>query len=65
MRSKTIQVFHFAALSLLLLSAGCNNAGKVTETSGNPLWEGWYADPEGVVMDGECWIYPTTSARYR
>ncbi|RYY94643.1 MAG: arabinan endo-1,5-alpha-L-arabinosidase [Chitinophagaceae bacterium] len=30
----------------------------------NPIVEGWYADPEGVVFGNEYWIYPTFSARY-
>lgn len=34
------------------------------KTSGNPLFEGWYADPEGVVFGDEYWIYPTLSAPY-
>ena len=33
-------------------------------TSGNPILPGWYADPEGIVLDDECWIYPTISAPY-
>ena len=33
--------------------------------SGNPIFEGWYADPEGVVFGHECWIYPTWSQRYK
>ncbi|PWG79588.1 glycoside hydrolase family 43 protein [Pararcticibacter amylolyticus] len=32
--------------------------------SGNPLFQGWYADPEGVVFKGRYWIYPTYSAKY-
>ncbi len=32
--------------------------------SGNPILEGWYADPEAAVFDGEYWIYPTSSRRY-
>lgn len=32
--------------------------------TGNPLFPGWYADPEGVVYGKEYWIYPTFSARY-
>jgi beta-xylosidase len=32
--------------------------------SGNPVLEGWYADPEVAVFDGRFWVYPTTSARY-
>ena len=30
----------------------------------NPVFPGWYADPEGVVFNKEYWIYPTFSAPY-
>jgi beta-xylosidase len=30
----------------------------------NPVIEGWYADPEGVIFGKKYWIYPTFSARY-
>lgn len=30
----------------------------------NPIIEGWYADPEGVLFGKEYWIYPTYSAKY-
>jgi beta-xylosidase len=32
--------------------------------AGNPIFEGWYADPEGIIFDDLYWIYPTFSARY-
>ncbi len=32
--------------------------------SGNPVFEGWYADPEGIIYDDTYWIYPTTSDKY-
>lgn len=32
--------------------------------SGNPLFPGWYADPEGEIIDDEYWIFPTWSDRY-
>jgi beta-xylosidase len=32
--------------------------------SGNPILQGWYADPEAHVFDGQYWIYPTYSAPY-
>lgn len=31
----------------------------------NPVFPGWYADPEGVIYDQAYWIYPTYSAPYR
>lgn len=45
-------------LSLALLLVACKYE---KEYSGNPIVEGWYADPEGVVFDDEYWIYPTLS----
>ncbi len=55
----------------ILLTFGCRETRKdsvKTEqsalNSGNPLFEGWYADPEGVVFDSTFWIYPTYSASY-
>lgn len=33
-------------------------------TSGNPVFEGWYADPEGIIYDDTYWIYPTWSDLY-
>src|SRR5688572_31962451 len=33
-------------------------------TSGNPVFAGWYADPEGVILKGKYWIYPTYSDVY-
>lgn len=35
------------------------------QTSGNPLFPGWYADPEGIVFGKTYWIYPTYSAKYK
>ena len=34
------------------------------KTSGNPLFPGWYADPEGAIFNNTFWIYPTYSAPY-
>ena len=33
-------------------------------TSGNPVFPGWYADPEGIIFNKTFWIYPTYSAPY-
>ncbi len=32
--------------------------------SSNPVFDGWYADPEGVVFGDKYWIYPTWSDVY-
>jgi beta-xylosidase len=37
---------------------------KLAVTSGNPVFPGWYADPEGIIFNNQYWIYPTYSAPY-
>lgn len=39
-------------------------ADEAGPKSGNPVFPGWYADPEAVVFAKEYWIYPTYSAAY-
>lgn len=34
------------------------------EFSGNPVFEGWYADPEAIIYDNTYWIYPTYSDEF-
>lgn len=47
----------FAAL-LLLAACTTRNAA---ERAGNPVFPGWYADPEATVFGDEYWIFPTLS----
>lgn len=37
---------------------------KKKNFSGNPIFEGWYADPEGTIYNNEYWVYPTLSDVY-
>jgi len=59
-----------AVLSLLavyiLTFPSCRTASEDSKASysGNPVLPGWYADPEGIIIDSEYWIYPTWSDRY-
>lgn len=46
---------------LILQSCGVKQSGQM---SGNPLFEGWYADPEGIILNDEYWIFPTYSDKY-
>jgi beta-xylosidase len=47
---------------ILLIQASSQSVSK--ERSGNPLFSGWYADPEGAVFGKTYWIYPTYSDAY-
>ncbi len=35
-----------------------------TAKAGNPVFDGWYADPEATIFDSTYWIYPTYSADF-
>jgi beta-xylosidase len=52
-----------AALAALLAYPAASQSDSKTR-SGNPIFEGWYADPEAVVYGKEYWVYPTYSAPY-
>jgi beta-xylosidase len=53
------------ALSAVLIFwgilSGCTNQLR---HSGNPVFPGWYADPEGIIYGDRFWIFPTYSAPY-
>ena len=53
---------------LIILTAFFNlnaqNVTDTTKTSGNPVFPGWYADPEGTIFGDEYWIFPTYSDHY-
>lgn len=43
-----------------------SNAKQTNSKSkaGNPVFPGWYADPEGIIFGKRYWIYPTYSAPF-
>ncbi|MES2658466.1 MAG: glycoside hydrolase family 43 protein [Verrucomicrobiota bacterium] len=41
-----------------------SNALAEEKKGNNPVFPGWYADPEGIVFDKTYWIFPTFSAPY-
>ena len=51
----TVFIFIFLVIILSVISSRAQN---------NPVFPGWYADPEGTIMDGKYWIFPTYSAPY-
>jgi beta-xylosidase len=57
--------FPLIAIALIALTS-ITSTGQKKESgySGNPLFNGWYADPEGIVFGKEYWIFPTSSAPY-
>ena len=51
-----------AAFALTILLSACKQS---TTFGPNPVFEGWYADPEGFVDDKTIWVYPTSSLPYK
>jgi len=52
----------FLISGVLILTV--NTQRICAQKSGNPVFEGWYADPEGTIINNQYWIYPTYSAPY-
>ena len=50
---------------LVMVSLLTGTATRCQQKPGNPVFEGWYADPEGVILDNQYWIFPTYSAKYK
>ena len=50
----------------MILAAGAVNptAAAAEPKPNNPVFPGWYADPEGIVFGKTYWIFPTFSAPY-
>jgi hypothetical protein len=50
----------------LCLSQGLSAQTQPAPTlSGNPIFPGWYADPETALFGKTYWIFPTYSAKYK
>ncbi|KAG2417614.1 hypothetical protein HFD88_008833 [Aspergillus terreus] len=49
---------------LLLIPPTLSLQSPLHRTSGNPIFPGWYADPEARIFSTTYWIYPTYSAAY-
>ncbi len=58
--TKALLIF---AIWILIGCAGNSNIESDAHV-GNPVFPGWYADPEGIIFDDEYWIYPTYSDHY-
>lgn len=58
---KRLILLCWAAAAFLPASA---QQKKKRKTSGNPIFPGWYADPEAIIYGRNYWVFPTFSAPY-
>ncbi len=47
-----------------LLLAAVQTPAQEKKKAGNPVFPGWYADPEGIIYGKKYWVFPTYSAPY-
>jgi len=61
-----VKIVSVTLLLALFMSAYSQKNGQSIpkQKSGNPLFPGWYADPEGIIFGNQFWIYPTYSDDY-
>jgi hypothetical protein len=57
-------VYMVAAGAAIGVSPKALGLAAAQPRSGNPIFPGWYADPEIRIFEGEYWIFPTFSAPY-
>src|SRR5574340_698317 len=57
---------YIAFLLFLFINVTAFSQKKKTGlTSGNPIFPGWYADPEAHIYNKMYWVYPTYSDDYK
>jgi len=62
MKSNSWNHMRYYFIIILAALACCTNG---QHHAGNPVIKGWYADPEGLILNNEYWIFPTYSAPYK
>jgi beta-xylosidase len=63
--NRVISMIRSFGLCLLILLILAGDVASQKNHSSNPLFEGWYADPDAAVLNKELWIFPTFSSRYK
>lgn len=64
MIKKLFLLFFVSGFGFQACTQGVIRQKNQAATAGNPIVQGWYADPEGIIIGKQYWIYPTYSAPY-
>jgi beta-xylosidase len=59
-----LSALHALLLTQVAFSQSAKPAPAKTYPTGNPIFPGWYADPEAVIFGKQYWVYPTYSAPF-
>jgi beta-xylosidase len=55
---------YFLCFLLVLFFVSPSFSQDTAKKAGNPVVQGWYADPEAIIFGKKYWIFPTYSAPY-
>jgi beta-xylosidase len=64
MMLKNLVNFKTLIFSFLIITISYQTNAQEKKTSGNPIFPGWYADPEAIIFGKKYWVFPTFSAPY-
>ena len=56
---KTLLIISSAILLMLSCNTSKNKTNSEVQYSSNPVLDGWYADPEGIIYGDKYWDIPT------
>lgn len=59
-----MQLKHLLSIAISVVTIGASAQTSTVKKSGNPIFPGWYADPDAAIFDKTYWVYPTYSAPY-
>ncbi len=59
-----MKILHFTLVTISVLFFSFSSFSQQKKKSGNPIFPGWYADPEARIFDNTYWVYPTYSDDY-
>ena len=59
-----MKILPYAFITIGLFFNTFSSFSQQKKKSGNPIFPGWYADPEARIFDNTYWVYPTYSDDY-
>ncbi len=62
--TRNLSFFFLLVLPILSCRSQIGKPADFKNNSGNPIFPGWYADPEARIFGNQCWVFPTYSAPY-
>lgn len=64
MLMKNLRYLIITICLLLTADLSFSQSKKKSKSAGNPIFPGWYADPEARIFDNTYWVFPTYSDDY-